>query len=78
MENLQTINLKPNMRICGYITTPDKKILSGSYANRSNHDIDIIIYNTGLIDATTAIQINDYSNYCSYVFYCNDYEFKEV
>ncbi len=78
MENLQRLQLKANQRICGYITAPDKKILSGSYANHGIKDIEIIIYNTGIIDTAIAIQINDFKNNCGYVIYCNEYEFKEV
>lgn len=78
MENLQRLQLKANQRVRGFITLPDKKILSGSYANYSNHDIEIIIYNTGIVDMKIAIQINDHSNECAYVIYCDTYEFAEV
>ena len=78
MENLQTLILKPNQRVCGYITTPDKKILSGAYTNHSEINIKIVVYNTGVIDIKIAIQINDFSNECSYVIYCDTYEFAEV
>ena len=78
MENLQRMKLKANQRVRGFMNVGDKKTISGSFANYSKHDIDIVVYNTGLIYLSIAIQINDHSNECAYVIYCDTYEFAEV
>ena len=78
MENLQRMKLKACHRVRGFMNVGDKKTISGSFTNYSKHDIEIIVYNTGLIYLSTAIQINDFTNNCSYVIYCDTYEFAEV
>lgn len=78
MENLQIYDLMPNMRIRGFFETEKGRIISGSFANYSNNTIKLTIYETGIIKAATAIQINDHLNECAYVIYCDTYEFAEV
>ena len=78
MEDLKQINLEPKTRIRGFIKTANRKILSGSFVNYSNKPIEICIYKTGVDYISTAIQMNDYSNESSFVFYCDEYEIIEV
>lgn len=78
MENLENIYLEPKHRIRGFINTANRKILSGSFVNYSNKPIEICIYQTGIDYINTAIQMNDYSNESSFVFYCDEYEIIEA